>query len=104
MSDPRTCSKCNTEKTTDDFYRRTDKRGPGFDCWCKSCRIANSLKYQAEHGVKRKSKYIPKRIMDLNREKEDNFMRYMAENPHYFEYAFHKTATENNIKQAFKRI
>jgi hypothetical protein len=82
-----------------------DKRGPGFDCWCKDCRIADSLKYQAAHGCSSgKSKYVRKKAMYLNREKEENFTKYMKENPYYFRSVFHMEAHENNIKRAFQGV
>jgi hypothetical protein len=50
----KTCSKCNTEKSDDNFYK-TDNYKDGLHCWCNDCRKShynkNNKKLYAEKNI-----------------------------------------------------
>lgn len=57
MESKKKCTKCNSYKSTSNFYKRKASKD-GLNHWCKSCHVSNNLKWTKENPefVKNKKK------------------------------------------------
>lgn len=102
----RECTKCHQSKelTDENFY----KWSRGYARKCKECYQKDSRDYQNQkngYSYSRNRRVdISGRNLIVQRHISKEFIKYMTENPFYFEYAFKLPATQENIQAESKKL